>query len=77
MKRGGRYEKRGEWGKLGGLEGEVRLKAVNVFMEKRELSTWLNQEGVGHFMGEDSSYGSCKGYCFNLLPKVGYFFSKS
>lgn len=52
VKRGGRYEMRGVRGRLVGLEGEVRLKAVNVFMEKRGLSTWLNQGAVGNFMGE-------------------------
>lgn len=39
-------------GKVGGIQAEVRVKAVNVFMEKWGLSTRPNQGPAGNFMGE-------------------------
>lgn len=37
--------------KVGGPQAEVRVKAVNSFMEKR--GTWANQGLVGSFMGAE------------------------
>lgn len=39
-------------GKVGGLLAEVRVKAVNVFMEKWGLTIWPNQGLVANFMAE-------------------------
>lgn len=37
---------------MGGLQAEVRVKLVNVFMEKWGLSIWPNQGLGGNFMAD-------------------------
>lgn len=49
---GRKLEGKRSTGKVGGIQAQVRVKAVNVFMEKWGLSTRPNQGLVGNFMGE-------------------------
>lgn len=51
-KEGRKIEEKMNTGKVGDLLAKVRVKLVNVFMEKWGLIIWPNQGLGGNFMGD-------------------------